>query len=141
MKFYNTLTPYKTIDYDGVQYTTCVDYSHISRYKGLRQVIHSPNNFEARFIALETPNSFTTHCDVLYYDVPADEENRLDIIANKFLGSASYVWVLAYFNHIEDGFTVREGQRLQIPKTLTTLFNDGEILASIPATTLNLGSE
>lgn len=141
MKFYDTLTPYKTQEYDGIQYTTCVDYSHISRYKGLRQVIHSPDNFDRRFIALETPNPFTTNSDVMYYDVSAQEENRLDIIADKFLGSASYTWVLAYFNNIEDGFTVREGQRLTIPRTLTSLFNDGEILATIPATTLNLGSE
>lgn len=140
MKIYNTLTPYNTVEYGGIQYTTCRDYSHISRYKGLRQVIHNPNSFD-RFITLETPNSFESSIDVIFYDVPSTEENRLDIIANRFLGSASYSWIISYFNGIEDGFTVREGQRLKIPKNVSSLFNKGEILASVPALQLNLGTE
>lgn len=140
MKVYNTLTPYSVIDYKGIQYTTCRDYDHISRYKGLRQVIHNPDSFD-RFITLETPNSFKSTTDVIFYDVPDTEENRLDIIANRFLGSASYSWIIAYFNEIEDGFTVREGQRLRIPKNVSSLFNKGEILSSVSALQLNLGTE
>ena len=140
MKFYNTLTPYEVIDHRGIQYTTCKAYDHISRYKGLRQVIHNPNDPD-RFIALETPNPFSTNTEVVYYDVPATEENRLDIIAHKYLGSAQYAWVIAYFNGIEDGFTVSEGQRLMIPKSISSLFNRGEILASVSALQLNLGTE
>lgn len=140
MKFYNTLIPYKVIEYEGIQYTTCRQFDHISRYKGLRQVIHSPDNRD-RFSSLEIPNSFSTHTDVIFYDVPADEENRLDVIAKRFLGSSNYSWVIAYFNEIEDGFTIREGQRLKIPTTMSSLFNTGEILAPISALQLNLGSE
>lgn len=141
MKFYDTLVPYKVIDHKGIQYTVCRDFDSISRYKGLRQVIHNPNDTD-RFIALETPNAFhTNEIAVTYYDVPAQEENRLDIIAHKMLGSAQYSWVIAYFNGIEDGFTVREGQRLKIPKTISSLFSSGEILAPISALQLNLGSE
>ena len=140
MKFYNTLIPYEVLEHKGIQYTTCKAYDHISRYKGLRQVIHNPS-YSDRFIALEPPNSFSTKTDVLYYDVPATEENRLDIIAFKYLGSAQYAWVIAYFNGIEDGFTVREGQRLVIPKSISSLFNKGEILASVPPLQLNLGTE
>lgn len=140
MKFYNTLIPYKVIEYEGIQYTTCKQFDHISRYKGLRQVIHSPDNPD-RFSSLEIPNAFSTHTDVIFYDVPADEENRLDVIAKRFLGSSNYSWVIAYFNEIEDGFTIREGQRLKIPTTISSLFNTGEILAPISALQLNLGSE
>lgn len=140
MEFYNTLVPYKTLDYKGIQYTSCRDFNHISRYRGLRQVIHSPNEPD-RLVTLETPNPFTTNTDVNYYEVSADTENRLDVIAYRFLGSAQYAWVIAYFNGIEDGFTCREGQRLAIPKSISSLFNTGEILQSIPASTLNLGSE
>ena len=68
-------------------------------------------------------------------------ENRLDIIANQFLGSSSYAWIIAYLNNIEDGFSVSEGQRLAIPKSISSLFNTGEILQPIPATSLNLGRE
>lgn len=140
MEFYNTLVPYKTLDYKGIQYASCRDFNHISRYRGLRQVIHSPNEPD-RLVTLETPNPFTTNTDVNYYEVSADTENRLDVIAYRFLGSAQYAWVIAYFNGIEDGFTCREGQRLAIPKSISSLFSTGEILQAIPASTLNLGSE
>lgn len=136
----DTTTPYEGIERDPIQYTYCHDYSHISRYKGLRQVVHQGQS-DDRYIALETSNKFTTRTDVTYYTVPANLENRLDIIAQKFLGSASYSWVIAYFNGIEDGFTVLEGTRLAIPSSISSLFNNGEILAPIAATTLNLGSE
>ena len=106
----------------------------------LRQVIHSPNEPD-RLVTLETPNPFTTGTDVNYYEVSADTENRLDVIAYRFLGSAQYAWVIAYFNGIEDGFTCREGQKLAIPKSISSLFNTGEILQAVPASTLNLGSE
>lgn len=141
MQFYNTLTPYATLQHPTIQYTNCRDFSHISRCKGLRQVVHNSNTSE-RLVTLETPNVFTaTNIDVIYYDVPSQEENRLDLIAYKFLGAASYSWVISYFNQIEDGFTVREGQRLRIPTNISSLFKPQELLASISALQLNLGSE
>ena len=118
MRITDTLTPYDKVEHIGIQYTTCRDYKHISRNRGLRQVIHGPN-----------------------HDVKNHEINRLDIIANKYLGSPSYSWVIAYFNSIEDGFTIREGQRLAIPRSLSSLFNKGEILAPVSALVLNLGEE
>ena len=141
MKYYDTLVPYKEVEYDGIQYGVCRDFNHISRYRGLRQIVHNPSDILERFISPETPNPFTTNCEVEYYDVPANEENRLDVIAYKKLGSSSYSWVIAYFNQIEDGYTVREGQRLAIPKSISSLFNSGEILAAISPLQLNLGSE
>ena len=140
-RWYNTLIPYRVVPYEGIEYNVCYDYSHISRYKGLRQVAHCPNSSTDRYLALENPNPFSSDVDVTYYEVPSYRENRLDLIANEFLGSATYSWVIAYFNNIEDGFTVRAGQQLKIPKSFTSLFNDGEILASIVATKLNLGTE
>ena len=140
MRILDTLKPYEEIEHVGIQYTTCRDYGHISRYKGLRQLVHDPSSIH-RYITLETPNSFESHSDITFYDVPASEEDRLDIIAYKFLGSASYGWVIAYFNQIEDGFSVKEGQRLKIPKTISQLFNQGEILAPINALQLNLYTE
>ena len=141
MQFYNTLIPYKILDYTGIEYNVCKDYNHISRYKGLRQVAHNPDSNTDRFVTLEIPNVFRSNVEVQYYDVKTFEENRLDLIAEEFLGSATYSWVIAYMNNIEDGFTVKPGQRIMIPKTFTSLFNSGEILASIPATKLNLGTE
>ena len=49
MDFYDTTTEYEKVDYKGIQYTVCRDYDHISRYKGLRQLIHSPQDLDQRF--------------------------------------------------------------------------------------------
>lgn len=138
---YDINHPYQEIPYEGIQYTNCRDYGHISRYKGLRQVVHNLDSTDERYMALETVNPFTTNADVDYYEVPSRYENRLDIIAYEELGSASYAWVLAYFNNIEDGFSVHEGQLIKIPKNISSLFNSGEILQTVPALGLNLGSE
>ena len=140
MDYNETTKPYEKIERDEIQYTYCYEYDHISRYKGLRQVIHQGLS-QDRFVALETSNSFNPESDVSYYTVPASLENRLDLIAQQKLGSASYRWVIAYFNHIEDGFTCREGTRLAIPKSIASLMESGQILSPIPATSLNLGSE
>lgn len=140
MKIQNTFELYQEIEYVPIQYSTCRDFDHISRYRGLRQVIHNPNE-KTRFVSLETCNPFTSNIEVKYYVVPSYLENRLDIIALNELGSANYGWIIAYFNNIEDGYTVREGQRLAIPHDISSLFNKGEILAPVSPLTLNLGQE
>lgn len=140
-EYYDTLIPYKVIPYDGIDYTVCRDFNHISRYKGLRQVVHNPTNAAERFITLETVNALTSNASYRYYTVPTSEENRLDLIAYKFYGSPNYSWVISYMNNIEDGFTVYEGQKIKILDSFSDLFAQGEILASIPPMSLNLGSE
>lgn len=140
MKFYDTLVPYKILDYTGIQYGVCRDFNHISRYKGLRQLVHNPDD-EDRFVALEVPNAFSSNVSVHYYVVPMVYENRLDLIAFDQLGNANYAWMIAYINHLEDGYSVKEGQTLKIPDSITDLFSKGEILASINPNMLNLGEE
>ena len=141
MKSYDTLVPHKTIEYKGIQYTVCRDYSHISRYRGLRQVVFMPDDPE-RFTALETANAIISNkLPVKFHTVTVTEENRLDLIAYKELGSVSYAWVIAYMNRIVDGYTVHEGQRLTIPINITSLFSKGELLAPVSPSALNLGSE
>ena len=131
---------YDTLEHDGIIYSVCKDFDHISRYRNLRQVVHCPDTTD-RYVTLETANPFTTNTEVRYHEVTVNEINRLDLIANKELGSATYSWVIAYFNSIEDGYTVREGQRLIIPNSVTALLSKGEILAPITAIKLNLGEE
>ena len=138
--YYDTLDPYKVIPHKGIEYAVCRDFGHISRYKGLRQIVYNPNDSE-RFIALETVNTIASKASYRYYTVPTQEENRLDLIAYKFYGSPNYSWIISYLNNIEDGFTVYEGQKLKIIDNFTDLFAKGELLASIPAMSLNLGSE
>ena len=138
--FHDTYNPYKEVERDPIQYTYCVDFGHISRYRGLRQVVHQGQSKD-RFMALETTNPFETSANLRYYTVPLRLQNRLDLIAKEELGSAQYAWIIAYINRIADGFTVLEGTELALPASITTLFEKGELLASIPATRLNLGSE
>lgn len=132
--------PYETLEHEGIIYSVCRDYDHISRYRNLRQVVHCPNTSN-RYVTLETSNPFVTNTEVKYHEVTVEEANRLDLIALKELGSATYGWVIAYFNSIEDGYTVREGQKLIIPESVTALLSKGEILAPITAIKLNLGEE
>lgn len=139
--YYNTLIPYAVLPHPGIQYGVCRDFSHISRYRRLRQVVHCPQDLEDRFVSLETPNPFSTHAEVVHYEVPPRLENRLDLIAYEVLGNANYSWVISYFNGISDGFTAPAGQKLVIPKSFTSLYNKGEILASVSPLTLNLGTE
>lgn len=137
---YNTLKPYKIVEHHPIRYTNCRDFGHISRYRGLRQIIHNSGESD-RFISLETPNAFNTNLKFRYYTVPKQYENRIDLIAKKFYGSSGYGWVVSYFNGIEDGYTVRAGQKIAILNSVTDLFSNGEILAPIPVMQLNLGSE
>lgn len=132
--------PYQVLEHEGIAYSVCRDFDHISRYRNLRQVVHCPDTYD-RYVTLETVNPFVTHTAVKYHEVTVVEANRLDLIAEKELGSATYSWVIAYFNSIEDGYTVREGQKLIIPDSVTALLNNGEILAPISALKLNLGEE
>lgn len=140
IRWYDTMIPYTEVSYEGIQYGVCREFNHIARHRTLRQIVHNPYSLD-RFVALETPNPFQTNCEVEYYEVPLVEENRLDLIAKKKLGSAQYGWAIAYFNRIEDGFTVKHGQSLAIPKSITSLFNKGEVLAPVNPLQLNLSSE
>lgn len=136
----DTLIPYRTVDYTGIQYGTCRDFGHISRYRGLRQVTHCARE-ATRYVTLETANPFQTNSSVKYYEVLTSEENRLDLIAYKLLGDAKYSWILAMYNNIEDGYSVHPGQKLAYPLSITALFNKGEILAPVSPMMLNLGEE
>lgn len=141
MRFYDALSSYDELPYVPIQYGVCRDYNHLCRHRGLRQVVHDPSNEIDRFVALETPNPFTTNTQVSYYEVPLMEEDRLDLIAEKLLGSVQYRWILAYFNGLADGYSVKEGQVIRYPLNISELFNKGEVLAPINPLQLNLGTE
>lgn len=139
------LTPndsYVELEHKGIDYTACRDFDYISRYRGLRQVIHNPDDLTDRMVTLEAPNPFVSNdLDVVWHEVTSSEQNRLDLIAYKYLGSAQYSWVIAYFNNISDGFSCHTGQKLRIPRSITALMQSGEILQNVTALKLNLGSE
>lgn len=141
MKIYDTLQPYDQFEHVPIQYGVCRDYSHLCRHRGLRQIVHDPQDENSRFITLENANPFTSNVEITYYEVPLAHENRLDLIAQKLLGSVQYRWIIAYFNGISDGYTVKEGQIIKCPKNISSLFNKDEVLAPINPLQLNLGTE
>lgn len=141
MNIVNTLIPYAELNNNGIQYNVCVDYNHISRYRCVRQVLHSLDDIENRFVTHETTNAISSDIEVIYHTVTAVEENRLDLIAYNLLGNSTYAWIIAYLNNIEDGFTVLEGDRIKVPKNIYQLFQHHEVLAPVPPSMLNLGTE
>lgn len=137
----NTLSPYRKLPDTSIQYTVCREYDHISRNRSLRQVIHNPEDLN-RFIALEVPNPITeSDLQFEYHEVTPDEQDRLDIISYNYYGTASYNWVIAYFNNIEDGYTVHPGQTVRLPRDISSLMTTGNIMQSVTALKLNLGTE
>ena len=138
---HDTTKPYKEVDYKGIEYSTCKNFDHISRYKRLRQVIHYLEGNQ-RFTTLEIQNSYSYKgVEAEYYTVTVDRENRLDLISNDYFGTPTYAWVISYINGIPDAYTVHEGQMLLIPVNISSLFGTNKILSAIPVSSLNLGTE
>lgn len=141
MRWYNTLVPYKVVDYNGIQYGVCPSYTSISRYRNLRQINHEYESTTDRWKGIETPNPIKSNVTLTYYRVPPKYENRPDLIANDIYGSPSYAWVICYFNDIEDGVSIPTDTKISVPESIDDLFNKGEVLQSVSPTTLNLGEE
>ena len=77
MYIQDTTQPYKVLDYKSITYTSCRDYDNLNRYKGLRQLIHSPNTPIDRLMTLESPNPFQAkNVDVIWHTVTEMEENN-----------------------------------------------------------------
>lgn len=135
----DTTIPYEEVPYEGIEYSTCKDYDHVSRYRRLRQIVHHLDDLD-RFTTLELQNGYdysTLECE--YYVVDESRQNRLDLISYDYYGTPSYAWVIAYVNGIEDGYTVLGGRVLKLPKSVSELFKNGSVLSAIPPTSLNLG--
>lgn len=146
----DTLTNYDYVKWDYVQ-------NRFSEYEKTNDVysakydpdkaidrpyaVYEHANVFHEYIALETPNTFTTEMEIDYYEVPTDEENRLDLIAYKLLGSPTRSWIIAYLNKLEDGFSVMAGQKLIVPKSFDKLFDRDEMLAPVAYNMLNLREE
>jgi hypothetical protein len=95
-----------------MKYAKPRQYEKISRYQIYRLIMDSLNNTYT-----ETSNSTPvkdSDRDV-YHEVQQNEENRLDIISNKYYGSPEYYWLIAMANDIVDPFVVRVGDVLRIP--------------------------
>ena len=95
-----------------MKYAKPRQYNHTSRYSIYRQIIDNNND-----IYIETSNSTPVEDSTqdVYHEVLKEEENRLDIIANKYYGSPDMFWVIAMGNNIVDPFVIKAGDILRIP--------------------------
>ena len=87
-------------------------YVKASRYSIYRQIVD-----EEKDTYLETVNQTVikeTDADI-YHEVQMHEENRLDILANKYYGSPIFWWVIAQANDLINPFIVKQGTILRIP--------------------------
>lgn len=94
-------------------------YDHISRYSIYRQILD-----DNKELYTETVNETTVDNSSLdkYHEVLKEEENRLDIISNKYYGTPDYYWVIALGNNLIDPFIIKPGEILRIPE-FTSLKN------------------
>ena len=86
-----------------------------SRYKNFAQV----RSFPQDYFRLETfpPISATDLRNIPHTTIVFKETDRLDHLAEKFMGSATYWWVICLMNNLENPFSYKllPGVRLMIP--------------------------
>ena len=87
-------------------------YDHTSRYSIYRQIINNEND-----VYIETSNRTPIEKSDkdIYHEVQREEENRLDIIANKYYGDPDLFWIIAMGNDMIDPFVVKVGDIIRIP--------------------------
>ena len=91
-------------------------YKNISRYQIYRQI-----SDDSVYTETFNQTKIDQNNDV-YHEVSSSEENRLDIISNKYYSSPDFYWAIALANDIIDPFDVPQGMILRIPK-INSLFN------------------
>lgn len=93
-------------------YTVPRQYNHISRYSIYRQILDDEQELYTETSNVtpipETDKDF-------YHEILKEEENRLDIIANKYYGNPDFFWMIAIANNIIDPFIITPGEVIRIP--------------------------
>lgn len=102
-------------------------YKNTSRYGIYRQIIDNNNTY------LETSNQIKVaeSSNDKYHEVQPDEENRLDIISNKYYGNPEYYWAIAMANNFVDPFIVKSGDIIRIPDFASLLKWNGALYSRV----------
>ena len=117
----------RTRDYfEPLKYNEPIHYSNVSRYKNIR-TLKDEDNGKVYHESWKIKGIPVSNNDDSYYTVTLETENRLDLVAYSFYGSARYWWIVAMANGIIDHFDVAVGTRLRIPPMLT-LYKSGGVL-------------
>ena len=95
----------------------------ISRYESLRRVKTYSNDP----VRIETfpPLSAANLSNIPHTIIKFQETDRLDYIAERFLGDSSYWWAICLMNNLENPFSYKllPGTLLKIPNTIDPILN------------------
>ena len=86
-------------------------YTDLSRYSIYRLIIDDNETYTETVNRTHIPQSDNDR----YHEVQPEEENRLDIIANKYYNKPEYSWIIAMGNELIDPFFIKRGTVLRIP--------------------------
>ena len=100
-----------------MKYTKPRRYVKVSRYGVYRLIMTDDAE-----VYMETVNSTPVEetGNDIYHEVLMEEENRLDIISNKYYGSPEYYWIIAMGNNLIDPLFIKPGTILRIPSFAST---------------------
>ena len=96
-----------------MRYAKPRNYKHISRYGVYRQIIDNDNN---AYVETTNATPVAMSDSDRYHEVLREEENRLDIISNKYYGTPEFFWVIALANDYVDPFYIKAGTVIRIPE-------------------------
>lgn len=90
-------------------------YEHTSRYGKYRQIVEDHvariETFNQTFVDKSEEDKF--------HVVGMEQENRLDMIANKYYSDPTLWWVIALANDLVDPFVIQPGTVLRIPPLIS----------------------
>ncbi len=101
-------------DYVKAHYTVPYSTTNNSRYKHIDELLLKDGKTVKATLGT-TDLSVYPFSGMSMYVVPDGEEDRIDIIASKTLGSASLYWAICYMNNIDDPLSIKVGRTLYIP--------------------------
>lgn len=102
-------------------------YTNACRYKNLRRIQDSNTGniyHETVFQKIIDKSN-----EDQYITVSIAEQDRLDIISNKYYNTPRFWWVIALANNIIDPFDIPQNTVLRIP-VIVSLYNQGGVLSN-----------
>ena len=121
-----------------IRYLNPYNYTKPSRYSKLRTIKQDGIEKAYHEVVNATPLVDVSSCQL--FKVTGLYINRLDLIADKFYGDASFWWYIAKQNGITNFEVVPADTVLQIPP-YDSLMTDGRVLEPLSYVYLNLGEE
>lgn len=106
----------KDSKYIKSRYLTSYYLNDFSRYKRIDELeLIDGKTITATLSPIDMGITDITYDNAQIYVVPPKHENRIDLIAYEFYGSANLYWIICYANAIKDPLDIKAGRPLIIP--------------------------